>query len=86
MDEEQPLSRRLFRMAVVLVLTTLLLATHGFGTFPENELSVTLAQMLATNMPAPLAQLLDGYLSMLGAPSLAEVASHRAPRNSATLR
>ena len=80
MDAEQPegepTSRRLFRMAVVFVITTLLLMTQGFGTFPANEISSALAQTVTANLPAPLIDALDGYLDVLGVPALSAVASN----------
>ena len=77
MDDDQPLGRRLYRKIIALMLVVVLLATQGFGTFPVNAISSTLAALLIGVMSVELTASLDGSLRALDAPSLVEVAARQ---------
>jgi hypothetical protein len=60
----------MFRLLFTFTLTTIMIATAGFGALPENPLTDTFRTVLGGILPPDLLNPLDSYLEMVSSPQI----------------
>ena len=55
---------------IILMTTTAMVATGGFGTFPENSLTQTFQKVIGQNIPADFLEPFNSYMDAISAPTI----------------
>ena len=69
---QQPRKRKRsgFRFLFTVTVTTVMIATGGFGTFPENSLTQTFQTVISENFSADFLQPFNSYMENISAPTI----------------
>jgi hypothetical protein len=59
------------RMLLTVTATTAMVATGGFGVFPDNPLSQTFQQVISQNVSADFLQPFNSFMEIISAPTMA---------------
>lgn len=59
-----------FRFLFTFAVTTTMIATGGFGAFPENPLTQTFQEVIGENIPADFLQPFNSYMEVVSAPTI----------------